>query len=101
MIAQATSIYFVFVEFRCDFEGAIGSLTYALPSSGIIVSIAGPGQRVTVAERMARTLEVNYISYELVLLFVTTHTLIMWCVMFCMYSVNLLANVFSANKVSP
>ncbi len=89
MLANAMSRFFDVVELRCDGEGAIGALISALQASGIVVNIAGPGQHVAVVERMARTLKSRYRCYELALPFVMTHTLIVWCVMFGMHSVNL------------
>jgi hypothetical protein len=52
MLAKAASRSFDVIELRCDGEGAIGSLTSALQSSGIVVFIARPGQHVAVVERM-------------------------------------------------
>ncbi len=40
MLARAASRSFDVVELRCNGEGAIGFLTSALQSSGIVVSIA-------------------------------------------------------------
>ena len=101
MLAKAASRSFDVIELRCDGEGAIGALTSALQASGITVSIAGPGQHVAVVERMARTLKNRYRCHELALPFVMTHTLIVWCVLFCMHSVNLQPNASSVDKVSP
>ncbi len=88
MLAKASSISFNDVELRCDGGGAIGALSSALQTSGIVVSIAGPGQHVAVAERMPITLKCSYRCHELALPFVMTHTLIVWCVTSCMHSVN-------------
>ena len=76
MLAKAASRSFDVVELRCDGEGAIGALTTALPASGIVVAIAGPGQHVAVVKRMARTLKGRYRCHELALPFVMTNTLI-------------------------
>jgi len=48
-----------------------------------------------------RTLKNRYPCHELALPFVMTHTLIVWCVLFCMHSVNLQPNASSVDKVSP
>ena len=101
MLAKAASRSFDVIELRCDGEGAIGALTSTLQASGITVSIAGPGQHVAVVERMARTLKGRYRCHELALPFVMTHTLIVWCVLFCMHSVNLQPNASSVDKISP
>ena len=101
MLAKAASRSFDVIELRCDGEGAIGALTSALQANGIVVTIAGPGQHVAVVERMARTLKGRYRCHELALPFVMTHTLIVWCVLFCMHSVNLQPNASSVDKVSP
>ncbi len=76
-------------------------MTPAMHTSSITVSIAGSGQHVDVVERMARILKSRYRRHELALPFVMTHTLIVWCVLFCMHSVNLQPNAFYVDKVSP
>jgi len=98
MLAKAASRSFDVIDIRCDGEGAIGALTSTLQSIGIIVTIAGPGHHVV--ERMARTLKGRYRCHELALPFVMTHTLIVWCVIFCMHSVNLQPNASFIDKVS-
>jgi hypothetical protein len=97
MIAKAFDV----IELRCDGEGAISALTSALRASGIVVTIAGPGQRVAVVERMTRTPKGRYRCHEFALSFVMTNTLIVWCVMFCIHSVNLQSDATSVDKVSP
>ena len=77
MLAKAASISFDVIELRCDDEGAICALTSMLQASGIVATIAGPGQHVAVVERMARTLKGRYRCHELALPVVMTHTLIM------------------------
>jgi hypothetical protein len=101
MLAKAAIRSFDVVELRCDGEGEIGAMTSALQASDIVVTIAGPGQHVTLVERMARTLKDRYRCHEMALLFCITHTLIVGCVMFCMQSVNLQPNAFSVDKVIP
>jgi hypothetical protein len=101
MLAKAASRSFDAIELRCNGEGEIGALTSTLQASFIVVTIAGSGQHVAVVERMTRTLKGRYRCHELALPFVMTHTLIVWCVMFCMHSVNLQPNASSADKVSP
>jgi hypothetical protein len=101
MLTKAANRSFDVIELRCDGEGAIGALTSALQASGITVSIAGPSQHVAVVERMARILKNRYRCHELALLFVMTRTLIVWCVLFCMHSVNLQPNASSVDKVNP
>ena len=101
ILIKVASGSFDVLELRCDGEGMIGSLTSVLQSSGIIVSIAGPGQHVAVVERMARTLKSRYRCHEFALPFVVTHTLVVWCVMCCMHSENLQPNASSVDKVSP
>jgi hypothetical protein len=101
MLAKAASRSFDVVELRCDGEGTIGALTSAMQVNDITVSIAGPCQHVDVVERMARTLKSRYRCHELALPFVMAYTLIVWCVLFCMHSVNLLPNASYVDKVSP
>jgi hypothetical protein len=73
MLAKASSISFDVVELRCDGEEAIGALSSALQASGIVVSIAGPGQHMAVVERMAIPSKACYRCHELALPFVMTH----------------------------
>ncbi len=101
MLANAASRSFVVVEIRCDGEEVIGSFTFAMPSSNIVASISGPDQHVAVVECMARTPEKRYRCHELALPFVTTRTLIVWCMMLCIHSVNLQSKASSVDKVSP
>ena len=101
MLAKAGSRSFDVLEIRCDGEGAVGALSAALQASGIRVAIAGPGQHVAVVERMARTLKSRHRCHELALPFVMTHTLIIWCVQFCMHCINLQPGASSVDKVSP
>ena len=63
--------------------------------------IAGPGQHVAVVERMLRTLKSHHRCHELGLPFIMTHTLIIWCVQFCMHCINLQPNASYVDKVSP
>jgi len=60
VLAKAASRSFDVIELHCDGDGTIGALISALQASGITVSVAGPCQHVTVAERMARTLKNRY-----------------------------------------
>jgi hypothetical protein len=60
MLAKATSRFFDLAELKCDGEGAIRAMTSALQVNGIVVSITGHGQHVTVIERMARMLKDCY-----------------------------------------
>ncbi len=57
VLAKTSSRFFDVVDLGCDGEGSIVALSFALQASGIVVSIAGPGQHVAVVERMARTLK--------------------------------------------
>jgi len=101
MLAKVASRSFDVIELRCDGEAVIGALTRAVQVSGIVITIAGPGQHVAVVKRMVRTLKGRYRCHELALPFVMAHTLIVWCVMFCMHSVNLQPHASSVDKVSP
>ncbi len=65
------------------------------------MSIVGPGQNVSVVERMVQTSKSRLRCHELVLPFVMTHTLIVWCARFCMTCVNLQPSATSVDKVSP
>ena len=53
ILAKAASRSFDVLEIRCDGEKAVGALTVALKYRGLHVSMAGPGQHVSVVERMA------------------------------------------------
>ena len=101
MLAKAASRSFDVLEIRCDGEGAVGALSAAMQLSGIRVSIAGPGQHVSVVERMAQTVKSRHRCHELALPFVMTHTLIVWCMKFCMNCVNLQPSATSTDNVSP
>ncbi len=57
MMAKAASISFDVLEIRCDGEGAMGALIMAMEQRGLRVSIAGPGQHVSVVEHMAQTIK--------------------------------------------
>ncbi len=76
MFAKVASRSFDIMELRCDDEGAIGAFTSAVQASGIVVTIAGPGQHVTMVERMASKLKDRYRCRELALPLIMTHTLI-------------------------
>ncbi len=76
MIAKAASRSFDVIELRCDEEGAIGALTSALQSSGIVDTIVGPGKHAVVVERMAIALKDRYRCHELALPIAMTQTLI-------------------------
>jgi hypothetical protein len=101
VLAKAASRPFDVFDLRINGEGAIGAWTSALQSSSIVITIGGPGQHVTVVERMARPLKGRYRYHELALPCVMTHTPIVGCVVFCMHSVNLQPNASSVDKVSP
>jgi hypothetical protein len=53
MSAKTASISFAVLKIRCDDEGAVGALIVVMEQRGLRVSIAGPGQHVSVVERMA------------------------------------------------
>jgi hypothetical protein len=101
MLAKAASRHFHVLEIRCDGEGAVGTLTAAMRLSGIRISIAGPGQHVSGVKCMAKTVKSRHMCHEFALLFVITHTLLLWCMKFCMNYVNLQHNAMSIDKVSP
>ena len=101
MLAKAASRSFDVLEIRCDGEKAVGALTVALEHRGLRVSIAGPGQHVSVVERMAQTVKSRFRCHELSLPFVMTHTLLVCCMKFCMSCVNLQPSTTSVDKVSP
>ncbi len=82
MLAKTASRSFDVLEIRCDGDGAVGALSAALQARGIHVAISGPGQHVTVVERMARTLKSRQPCHELALPLVMSHTPIVWCFSF-------------------
>lgn len=101
MLAKAASRSFDVLEIRCDGEKAVGAMTAAMEHRGLRVSIAGPGQHVSVVERMAQTVKSRFRCHELALPFVMTHTLLVYCMRFCMSCVNLQPSAMSVDKVSP
>ena len=76
MLAKAASRSLDILEIRCDGEGAVGALIAAIEQRGLRVSIAGPGQHVSVMDRMAQTIKSRLRYHELAPPFVMTHTLI-------------------------
>jgi hypothetical protein len=56
-LAVATSRPFDVIEIRCDGEKTVGTLIAALNTGGIRVQLAGPGQHISVVERMIQTLK--------------------------------------------
>ena len=101
MLAKAASRSFDVLEIRCDGEKAVGALTAALEQRGMRVSIAGPGQHVSVVERMAQTVKSRHRCHELALPFVMNHTILVYCMRFCVNCVNLQPSATSVDKVSP
>ena len=101
MLAKAASRSFDVLELRCDGKKVVGALAAALEQRGLRVSIAGPGQHVSVVERMAQTLKSRLRCHELALPFVMTHTLLVYCLKFCMSCINLQPSASSSDKVSP
>ena len=57
MLAKAASRSFDVLEIRCDGEGAVGALIAAMEQRGLRVSITGPGQHVSVVDRMAQSIK--------------------------------------------
>jgi len=101
ILAKAASHFFDALVIRCDGEKAVGALTVALEHCGLRVSIAGPGQHVSVVERMAQTAKSRFRCHELSLLFVMTHTILVYCMRFCTSCVDLQPSATSIDKVSP
>jgi hypothetical protein len=99
--AKVASRSFDVLEIRCDGEGTVGALVAAMEQRGLRDSIAGPGQHVSVVERMAQAIKSRLRCHELALTFVMTHTLIVWCARFCMSCVNLQPSATFVDKVSP
>ena len=101
MLAKAASRSFDVLEIRCDGEKAVGALTAALEQRGMRVSIAGPGQHVSVVERMTQAVKSRHRCHELALPFVMNHTILVYCMRFCVNCVNLQPSATSVDKVSP
>jgi hypothetical protein len=76
MLVKAASRFFDVLEIRCDGEGAVGTLSTASQTSGIRVTITGPGQHLAVVERMERILKNCHRCHELALPFVMNHKLV-------------------------
>jgi hypothetical protein len=101
MLAKAASRSFHVLEIRCDGEKAVGALTVELKHRGLRVSIVGPGKHASVVERMAQTVKIRFRCHELSLPFVMKHTILVYCMRFCMSCVNLQPSATSIDKVSP
>ena len=101
MLATAASRSFNVLEIRCNGEKAVGASTMALKHRSLRVSMTGPGQHVSVAKRMAQTVNSRFRCHELYLPFFMTHTILVYCMRFCMSCVNLQPSATSIDKVSP
>jgi hypothetical protein len=88
MLIKATSRSVVVVNLRCHGKGAIEFSTSTLQASGIVVSVAELSQRMTVVERMVRTLKGRFRCSESALPFIINLTLVVLCVVFYMHLAN-------------
>ena len=86
---------------RSDGEGAIGALIPHLQSRGIVFDPAGPGAHVADAERCIQEIKGNARSFENSLPFVMNKAILMFCVLFCVSSMNLKIPTNSDLRVSP
>jgi len=78
MLAKAAIRSFDVFEIRCDGKKAVGALAAALEQRDMRVSIAGPGQHVSVVERMAQTVKSRHRCHELAISFVMNRTLLVY-----------------------
>jgi hypothetical protein len=101
MLAKAASRSFDVLEIRCDGEKAVGALAAALEQRGVRVSIARPGQHVSVVERMDQIVKSRHRCHELALPFVMNHTLLVYCMIFSVNCVYPQPSATSVDKVSP
>ena len=101
MLAKDASRSFDVLEIRCDGKKAVGAFTVALEHRDLRISAAGPGQPVNVDERMAHTVKIRFRCHELFLPFVTTHTILVYCMRFCMSCVTLQPSASSIDKTTP
>ena len=86
---------------KTDGEGAIGAMTTALNSKGIAIDTSGPGQHVPTVERKILTIKQRVRSYENSLPFVMTKLLLIWCVLFCIFRINIQPSRTSNERTSP
>ena len=92
---------FKVVEIRTDGEGAIAALVPDLNAMSICVNVAGPGQHVPVAERMIQTIKGRVRSFDHGLPYVMPPLMMVYCVMYCVRSINFQPSSTSMDKVSP
>ena len=84
-----------------DGEGGIQSLTSHLNHRGITVDPAGPGSHVKKIERCIQTIKGHVRSFENSLPYVMNKSILMFCVLFCVSTMNLMITTSSELRVSP
>ena len=84
-----------------DGEGGIQSLTSHLNHRGITVDPAGPGSHVKQIERCIQTIKGHVRSFENSLPYVMNKSILMFCVLFCVSTMNLMIPTSSELRVSP
>jgi len=100
-INQARSYGFDVTEVRCDGEKGLGAMQQELNEKGIMYDVSGPGQHVSVVERMIQTVKSRVRGYDSSLPYVMCAVIIVACVEFCADRVNMCVSSTSTDKVTP
>ena len=98
ILATVESRGFSNTSFFIDGEGAMAPILPLLQSAGIVVTMAGPGEHVPVAERMIQTIKRRVRCYEHSLPYVMCRVLLS---LFCVSRINMQPSTTSVDRISP
>ena len=101
MLGVAQSKQFDVVEVRSDNEGGVAKLRPDIESLEIKLETAVPGGHVPHVERRIRTIKERVRAQQHRLPFSLPLTLLIWCVYFCVFCINLQRTSGSMSDISP
>ena len=100
-IAAYKSKHYRIIHLLTDREGAVMKLKSELNSKGIAVNPTGAGQHVHAVERKIRTIKERVRAHLNVLPFKLPRFLLMFLVLFCVFTLNMLPSNLRADPISP
>jgi hypothetical protein len=101
-IGTANSRNFDVVRLHSDREGGVGALRDELAlTEGLLVDLTGPGQHAPTVERMNQTVKQRVRAHQFSVAWVMNRALLIGCVMFSIWCINLQRSATSVDPASP
>ena len=101
MISTVNSRNFKIISILSDNEGAIAAIVPELNDLGIPVEFVPAGSHCPAIERRHRVIKERVRGYDATLPFTMTKLMVIFCVLFCVRAINMLASATSVSRVPP